>query len=145
MQFSVGKSCSRESSLPWTMWDRYKGHAHALLKTNLNPTLITQGVGTVSVHIYMKFSSNEDIVFLLVPSQWGKTVDSVAARLLWTQYIYTICIERNKRIFYQKKRLEGDLKRAIVDIMKSKLASLPRLEHRLRGSKVAISPGLTCI
>lgn len=77
--------------------------------------------------------------------QQGKTIKSVAAQLLWIQYIHAIWMERDKHIFYWKKKLEGELTCSIIDIVKVKLSLLPRLDHRLRGSQVAINLGLNCI
>lgn len=77
--------------------------------------------------------------------QRGKSVDSVAARLSWTQYGHTIWLERNLRLSKHKSPSEEEVSRIIIETVKMKMLTLPRLEHRIRDSRVAVLLGLLCI
>lgn len=65
-------------------------------------------------------------------------IHSVVFRLLWTSYIYFIWMERNERICKSTQQPPAWLVEKILYMTRSKLIPLPRVESRIKCSKVAI-------
>lgn len=66
--------------------------------------------------------------------QKGKSLDDVAHRLAWTQYVYMIWTKHNRRIFQQLCRSEEFLEHFTIDTVRLKLYTLPLFLYKLRGS-----------
>lgn len=99
------------------------------------------------------WSKNARFGHTLVPIDWtsesawpmgqkGNSLDAVAYNLAWTQYAYSIWIEKNRRIVRRVSHREEDLVHDIVNTARLKVSSLSRLVFRINRSQVASQLGI---
>lgn len=159
---------SRASTLSWPVWLNRLATKERLLYQNIR--LVSEycdfyeseleirehlffschSTGRIQKYSLGRLGMHRDTVSWTSETHWllqqcGKSMDAVACRLLWTQYIHTIWMERNRCIFYRKHRNDSELSRLIVETVKIKVTTLLRLEHRSRGSHVVTLLDIACI
>lgn len=76
-------------------------------------------------------------------AQWkGRSLYSTIGRLIWTNYIYWICIMRNKRIFHSCKSLPQHIVERLLFTVRNRLFSILKLGQKLTHSSFSQHSGL---